>query len=116
MKHIKIYEAFNDTEMAYATESPDVGQFETETTDFSPIDQGEGDYIVNFTNAEGEKTTIEIGHAISPEYTGSSMISSIDMVPDSSSDGKQYSVIGYYDEVPGSMGAYELKKVLIGEE
>ena len=35
------------------------------------------------------------------------------MIPDSSSDGREYSVVGYYDEVPETSGAYELKKVLI---
>ena len=43
------------------------------------------------------------------------MISSIDMIADSSSDGKQYSIIGYYDELTGTGGAYELKKVLVEE-
>jgi hypothetical protein len=37
------------------------------------------------------------------------------MVADSSSDGKEYSIIGYYDEIKGTSGAYELKKVLIEE-
>jgi hypothetical protein len=43
------------------------------------------------------------------------MISNIEMIEDSSSDGKKYSIVGYYDEVPDQEGEYELKKVLIEE-
>lgn len=140
MRHIKIYESFvrsgslpmdmdpaiADRDMDSVISDTDMdtgwienthknsGHFETETTKFTPTgDNEEGNYIVNFINPDGENTTISIGHSIDPEYIGSSMISSIEMIPDSSSDGREYSVVGYYDEVPGSEGAYELKKVLI---
>lgn len=131
MKYLRIYESFvrdmdpevMDTDMdtnvmgrGMETGSGNMGMggFETESTSFSPIDdEKEGDYIVNFVNADGEDTTITIGHAIDPEYVGKTMVSSIDMVPDSSSDGRAYSLVGYYDEVPGAGGAYELRKVLI---
>ena len=92
----------------------DNGSFEAESTDFVSTPEGqEGDYIVKFINPEGEEVTVTVGHAIDPEYMGKKMISAIEMIPDSSSDGRQYSFIGYYDEIPGSAGAYELKKVLI---
>lgn len=131
MRHLRIYESFvrdmepevmtpdMDTEvmtpdMERESSPIEMGQFETESTSFTPIDdEKEGDYIVNFVNADGEDTTITIGHAIDPEYVGKTMISAIDMVQDSSSDGRAYSLVGYYDEIPGSAGAYELKKVLI---
>lgn len=119
MKHLKIYESFvGEAEPEIGTQevvdNPEMGHFETESTNFVPTkDDEEGDYVVTFTNADGEDTTIYIGHANEPEYVGKSMISSIDMIPDSSSDGKEYSVVGYYDEISGSDGAYELKKVLI---
>lgn len=88
--------------------------FEEESTDFVPTPEGqEGDYIVKFINPEGEEVTATVGHAIDPEYMGKKMISAIEMIPDSSSDGRQYSFIGYYDEIPDSAGAYELKKILI---
>ena len=58
---------------------------------------------------------IEIAGASEPEYVGSSMVSNIEMIEDSSSDGKIYSIVGYYDEVPGQDGEYELKKVLLEE-
>ena len=137
MKHLKIYESFvgrpvknmdmggeqmdmemggeqMDMEMGGEQMDMDPANFETETTKFVPTqDDEEGDYIVNFTNANGEETTMAIGHSVDPEYVGGNMVSSIEMIPDSSSDGREYSIVGYYDEVPGSEGAYELKKVLI---
>jgi len=131
MRHLRIYESFVremdpmtmdqdmdtmeiDQDMETQYDPYATGEFEAESTSFTPIDdEKDGDYIVNFINADGEETTITIGHAIDPEYVGKTMVSSIDMVPDSSSDGREYSLVGYYDEIPGSAGAYELKKVLI---
>lgn len=119
MRHIRIYEQFAVTEAPEMIETPEVGtgvHFEAETTDFRPTtDEEDGEYVVNFTNPDGEETTINIRFANEPEYVEGSMISSIDMVEDSSSDGKAYSVIGYYDELKGTSGAYELIKVLIEE-
>lgn len=128
MKHLRIYESFaREVEMDPVMAEPDMttmssdmememnnGSFEAESTDFVSTPEGqEGDYIVKFINPEGEEVTVTVGHAIDPEYMGKKMISAIEMIPDSSSDGRQYSFIGYYDEIPGSAGAYELKKVLI---
>lgn len=128
MKHLRIYESFaREVEMDPVMTEPDMatmssdmememdnGSFEAESTDFVSTPEGqEGDYIVKFINPEGEEVTVTVGHAIDPEYIGKKMISAIEMIPDSSSDGRQYSFIGYYDEIPGSAGAYELKKVLI---
>ena len=119
MRHIRIYEQFDVTSAPEMIEAPELetgAHFEAETTEFRPTtDEEEGEYVVNFTNPSGEETTINIRFANEPEYVGNSMISSIDMVEDSSSDGKQYSIIGYYDEITGTSGAYELKKVLIEE-
>jgi hypothetical protein len=119
MRHIRIYEQFDMAAAPEMIEAPELGtgsHFEAETTEFRPTtDEEEGEYVVNFTNHDGEETTINIRFANEPEYVGNTMISSIDMVEDSSSDGKPYSVIGYYDEVTGTGGAYELKKVLIEE-
>jgi len=124
MRHLKIYESFVKgaapemdlpaPEMDSPVES--MGKFETETTEFKPTkDNEEGDYVVNFLNPDGEETTIHVGYASDPEYVGSTMISNMEMVPNSSSDGRTYSAVGHYDEIPGSDGAYELKRVLIGE-
>jgi len=127
MRHLKIYERFlNESEMEVMAPKTglgvmdtergmdNVGGFETESTDFIPTGESEsGDYIVKFSNAEGEEVTVTIGHAIDPEYVGKKMISSIEMLPDSSSDGREYTFVGYYEEIPESAGAYELKKVLI---
>jgi hypothetical protein len=125
MRHLRIYESFvREVEMDpvvmaepnMETMSSDMenGSFEAESTDFVSTPEGqEGDYIVKFINPEGEEVTVTVGYAIDPEYMGKKMISAIEMIPDSSSDGRQYSFIGYYDEIPGSAGAYELKKVLI---
>lgn len=119
MRHIRIYEQFDMAATPEMIEAPGLesgAHFEAETTEFRPTKEDEeGEYVVNFTNPSGEETTINIRFANEPEYVGNSMISSIDMVEDSSSDGKQYSIIGYYDEVKGTGGAYELKKVLIEE-
>ena len=107
MRHIRIYEQFDMAAAPEMIESPELVKgthFEAETTEFRPTED----------NEEGE-TTINIGFANEPEYVGNSMISSIDMIADSSSDGKQYSIIGYYDELTGTGGAYELKKVLVEE-
>jgi hypothetical protein len=90
--------------------------YEVESTDIKSTDGStEGNYFVNFLNAEGKDTTIEIAGAADPEFVGDSMVSDIEMIPDSSSDGRNYSIIGYYDKIlePGS--PYELKKVLISE-
>ena len=115
MKHIKIYEAFTDSEVSQLTAPEEkTVNFETETTDFKSLeDTDEGDYLVNFINADGEETTITIGHAVSPEYTGEKMVSTIDMIPGSSSDGREYSIVGHYKESPDFRGAYNLEKVLI---
>jgi len=140
MRHLKIYEKFVETsnrpmdtgedqidmdmdtgeqmdmDMDTGEDQMDMNpsNFQVETTKFTPTqDDEEGDYIVSFNNSDGEETTMAIGHSVDPEYVGGSMISSIEMVPDSSSDGREYSIVGYYDEIPGSEGAYELKKVLI---
>jgi|LauGreDrversion4_2_1035121.scaffolds.fasta_scaffold01473_9 hypothetical protein len=120
MKHIKVFENFLPATAAEETFPIDTpmadAHFEAESTEIMTTDGNtEGNYFVNFTNSEGEKTTIEICGANDPEFLGDSMVSDIEMVPDSSSDGKKYSVVGYYDEIPESGGAYELKKVLIEE-
>jgi hypothetical protein len=115
MKYLRIYEQYSTEAMPMEDPMSDV-HFEAETTDFRPTDgNSEGNYIVNFQNADGEDTTIEIAGASEPEYVGSSMVSNIEMIEDSSSDGRRYSFVGYYDEVPGQDGAYELKKVLVEE-
>ena len=115
MKHLRIYEQYAEEVMPMEDTATDV-HFETETTDFRPTDMNsEGNYIVTFQNANGEDTTIEIAGASEPEYVGDSMVSNIEMIEDSSSDGRRYSIVGYYDEVPGQDGEYELKKVLVEE-
>jgi hypothetical protein len=129
MRHLKIYESYVNESgsmtdmdvlapgmdlMNPKTGMSDTGTFETESTDFITTKENEeGDYIVKFSNAEGEEVTVTIGHAIDPEYMGKKMVSAIEMIPDSSSDGREYSFVGYYEEIPGSAGAYELTKVLI---
>ncbi len=117
MKYLKIYENFvGEVEPQIGRGIPMEGtdNFQTESTDFIPTnEEEEGDYIVRFVNPEGEEVTATIGHAVDPEYVGKKMISSIEMIPDSSSDGREYSFVGYYDEIPETDGAYELKKVLI---
>lgn len=124
MKHLKIYEQYLKE---IPVEKIPIGEtiledpeksvhFETETTDFkSTPDNTEGNYIVFFKNSDGQDTTMEIAGANNPEFIGDKMVSSIEMIPDSSSDGKTYSVVGYYEEIPNSGGQYELKKVLIEE-
>lgn len=125
MKHLQLFEQYVEipqskieryTEVASDTTKGAPIHFETETTDFKSA-QGdtEGNYIVSFKNASGEDTTIEIAGASDPEFTGDAMISKIEMIPGSSSDGKEYSVVGYYEELEGTLGAYDLKKVLIEE-
>jgi len=115
MKHLKIYENFEPEVMPEIAPEIEV-HFETESSDIIPISGSEGNYKVTFQNSDGEDTTVEIAGAADPEFMGDSMVSSIEMIPDSSSDGKSYSVIGYYDLVPGLHGAYEIKKVLIEEK
>ncbi len=114
MKHLRIYEDYQTETIPMEDSMSDV-HFETETSEIKSISGSEGNYMVSFQNSEGEETTIEIGGANSPEFMGDSMVSNIEMIPDSSSDGKSYSVVGYYDLVPNSHGAYDLKKVLIEE-
>ncbi|NBU98729.1 MAG: hypothetical protein EBS19_11065 [Spirochaetia bacterium] len=117
MKYLRIYEKFVgelEPQLGRGIPMEKTGNFETETTDFIPTKENEeGDYIVKFVNSEGEEVTATIGHAVDPEYMGKKMISSIEMVQDSSSDGKEYSFVGYYEEIPETAGAYGLKKVLI---
>jgi len=115
MKHLRIYEQYSPEAMPIEDTMSDV-HFETESTDFVNTNgNSEGNYIVTFQNADGENTTIEIAGATNPEYVGDSMIGNTEMIQDSSSDGRAYSAVGYYDKVPGGHGAYELKKVLIEE-
>ena len=88
MKYLKIYENFvGEVEPQIGEDVPmgGAGNFETESTDFTPTkEEEEGDYIVKFNNHEGEEVTATIGHAVDPEYVGKKMISSIEMIPDSS--------------------------------
>ena len=128
MKNLKIYEQYlTDTPIAKGetrieperapmeVEAPSAGaHFEAETEDFrSAPDNAEGNYIARFENAEGEETTIELCGASSPEFIGGSMVSNLEVVRDSSSDGKEYSAVGYFKEIPDSGKEYELKKILI---
>ena len=115
MKHLKIFENFEPETLPEVVPTSDV-HFETESSEITPISGGEGNYAVSFQNSEGEETTVEIAGAADPEFVGDSMVSAIEMIPDSSSDGKTYGITGYYDLVQGSHGAYELKKVLIEEK
>jgi hypothetical protein len=113
MRHLKIYEDYGFETMPVETTPV---HFEAESTDITQGDAyTEGNYFVNFENSEGMPTTIEIGGALEPEYTGGSMVSKMEMVPDSSSDGKQYSIIGYYEKSSDIPTGYDLKKVLIEE-
>lgn len=115
MKHLKIYEKFSTETLPMEDTISDV-HYETESSDITSSDESsEGDYFVLFKNSEGENTTIEIASAIDPEFMGNSMVSNIEMIQGSSSDGKSYNVTGYYDKLPETGGAYELKKVLIEE-
>ncbi len=117
MKHIKIYESFTDEEIGQLT-APEKTQssFETESTDINPIDDTEeGDYTVRFINADGEETTMSIGHALDPKYSGGEMTSIIEMIPGSSSDGREYFIEGYYTESESFRGAYNLVRAIIKE-
>lgn len=130
MRHLKIYEQYigaeataeapviagekSPTEETPPTETKP--HFEVESTDIiSTKDNAEGNYKVNFKNADGEDTTIEIAGASKPEFMQDTMVSKIEMIPDSSSDGKTYSIMGYYDKMPDMPGEFELNKVLIEE-
>jgi hypothetical protein len=115
MKHLRIYEDYQ-TENIPIVSPVDGVHFETESSEIESISGSEGNYKVSFQNSDGDQTTIEIGGAYDPEFIGDNMVSSIEMIPDSSSDGKSYSITGYYDLVPDSGGAYEIKKVLIEEK
>jgi hypothetical protein len=122
MKHIKIYERFVDapvmgSETETMIDSPyKTKGFETESMDFeSTSDTEEGAYKVRFTNPDGQEATLVMGYANNPEYIGKNMISSADMIEGSSSDGREYSIVGYYDESEGFEGAYILKSVIIAE-
>lgn len=129
MKHIKIYEQFSNLkeeeifskiekdEDVISDEKIENPHFEVESTDFiSADDNSEGNYLISFENKKGEDTTIEVGGAVEPEFRGNSMISRIDMIPGSSSDGKEYLVTGWYNKA-GNEGLpqYELVKVVIEE-
>ena len=115
MKHVKIYEQFTEEEIGQLTSPKQTsGEFETESTDFKPtLEDEEGEYVVNFINVDGEETTITIGHAIDPKYTGNAMVSELEMVMDSSSDGREYDIIGYYTKSEDFRGAYNLEKVIL---
>lgn len=117
-KHLKVYEQFTSAEMVDATKEREVSnKFETETTDFVPTDiNAEGDYVVSFTNADGEDCSIVVTGANDPKYSGNTMISTLEVVDDSSSDGKNYSVVGMYDESSDIPGEYELKRVMLEEK
>lgn len=118
MKHVKIYERYQEEMMMVSPGSRgSVTSYSTETTDIKPTDalKSEGNYIITFTNAEGQDVTMEISGASNPEYKGERMTSPIEVISGSSSDGREYSVTGHYKKVPGGIGEYELKKVLVGE-
>lgn len=115
-KHIKVFEQFSSEEIEYATREEERSEFETETTDFVPTEaHEEGEYVVTFDNAEGKSTTIVLTGAYDPKYSSDAMISAMDMIEDSSSDGKRYNAVGIYEESPEEKGAYDLKRVMIEE-
>lgn len=115
--HIKIYEQFSSEEMVDATKEREVSKkYETESTEFIPTDiNSEGDYIVSFTNSEGKDCTVTVSGANDPKYSGDSMISTLELLPDSSSDGKEYNIVGLYDEASETEGEYELTRIMIEE-
>ena len=116
MKYLKIYEQFASEVMPMEEPQATATNYEVESTDIKSTDGStEGNYFVNFVNVEGEDTTMEIAGAADPEFVGDSMVSDIEMIPDSSSDGRNYSIIGYYDKLSEPGAPYELKKVLISE-
>ena len=43
------------------------------------------------------------------------MISTLEVLPDSSSDGKEYNIVGLYDESSETEGEYELTRIMIEE-
>ena len=114
MKHIRIYEDFQMETMPMDDTRIESG-YEVETDKIHSLENSEGNYKVYFTNADGKEATMEIGAANAPEFMGDSMVSSIDMIPDSSSDGKSYMVTGYYKKAPEGHGEYNLVKTLIKE-
>lgn len=118
LKHIKIFERYQTEEvmMDYPEVEKEEG-FSTETDLIKPTDPlvSEGNYIITFRNSEGQDTTLEIAGAASPKYEGEKMVSPIEVIVDSSSDGKSYSVTGHYKEITDSMGQYELEKVVVVE-
>ena len=116
MKNIKIYEQYlGDTPI----ETPDT-KFEIETTDFKAVDAIEGDsqanYEVIFKNADGKNTRMEIAGASNPKFVEDEMMSIIPMIKDSSSDGREYKVIGFYEEIPDSGRQFELKRLSVEEK
>lgn len=117
MKYLKIYEDYQEEMMVYPGQEETGTVFSTETTDIKPTDAStsEGNYIITFSNSEGQDVTMEIAGASSPEYKGEKMMSPIEVISGSSSDGKEYSVTGHYTKVPGGIGEYELQKVLVEE-
>jgi hypothetical protein len=117
MKHIKIYEDYQEEMMVYPGQEETRSIFSTETTNIKPTDalKSEGNYIITFSNSEGQEVTMEIAGASDPKYKGENMISPIEIIPGSSSDGKEYSTIGHYTKVDGGVGEYELKKVILKE-
>lgn len=118
LKHLRIFEDYQTEEVMM--DYPEVEKevfFTTETDNIKPTDPSvsEGNYVIMFTNSEGQDTTLEIAGAASPKYKGDKMVSPIEVIKDSSSDGKNYSVVGHYREVPESMGQYELERVVVEE-
>jgi hypothetical protein len=114
MKHLRIYEDYQMETMPTEMITKGTG-FETESSEIRSVEGPEASYVINFTNSEGEQTTIETGEPNSPKIIGDSMISPMEMIPGSSSDGKKYSVTGYYNAVPDGHGAYSIDQVLIKE-
>lgn len=131
MKHIQIFEKFgenysNEPELVdpmeiarkKAKELSVISEphFEVETDDVVDLPgDAEASFLITFKNREGSNTTLEVGSPLEPEIAGNAMVSRLDVLPEGTSDGNEYSVIGYFSEVPNSKGAYEIKKALIEE-
>jgi hypothetical protein len=131
MKHIQIYEKFEtpysnepeviDPMVVARTKAKEISgvekphfEIETENVEDTPGDAA-ASIIVNFKNSEGVDTVLQLGSPLKPEIVGNTMVSRLEVMPEGNSDGKQYSVIGYFTEVPNTPGAYEVKKALIEE-
>jgi hypothetical protein len=110
MKNLKLYEDFQEE---VPLETKEGIHFEVETDNFTTTENNEyGDYEVYFKNSENQETSIKVS-VTEIVKSGDIAMCNLRVIEKSSTDEKNYTAVGYFEESKEMEGALVLKKVLV---